>query len=542
MVRHWFYGISIAALAAIALLALRWPGALWSLVIVGPVIAVGLHDCLQTRHTILRNFPVVGHGRYLLERWRPEMQQYFIESNLDAFPVEREYRSLVYQRAKGELETRPFGTHRDVYQVGYEWAGHSIAAREAPEQAPRVEVGGPDCKQPYSASLLNVSAMSYGSLSRVAVLALNRAAKKGGFAHNTGEGGLSPYHLEPGGDLVWQIGTGYFGCRTAVGGFDPHKFHERASAPSVRMIELKLSQGAKPGHGGILPGVKVDEEIARIRGVEVGKTVFSPPSHRAFSTPIGMMEFLAEMRELAGGKPVGFKLSIGRRSDVFSICKAMIETGITPDFITVDGGEGGTAAAPLEFSNAIGMPGRDAWIVAHSALTGAGVRDTMRLFVSGKILSGFHMLRALALGADACNSARGMMFALGCIQSLSCNTNRCPTGITTQNPALMKGLHVPEKSERVARWHHETVRGMLELLGAMGFDDPAELRPEHIFRRVDDLRVRNLAELYDFLEPGQLLHDDGIPDGFRQEWQDARADRWTLRPEQGQFGGSNLRA
>ena len=451
MVRQWFYGISIAVLVLIGLLALRWPGALWSLVIVGPIIAIGLHDALQTRHTILRNFPVVGHGRYLLERWRPEMQQYFIESNLDAFPVEREFRSLVYQRAKGELDTRPFGTQRDVYRVGYEWAAHSMAAHEAPEQEPRVTVGGPDCRAPYSASLLNISAMSYGSLSKVAVLALNRAAKKGGFAHNTGEGGLSPYHLEPGGDLVWQIGTGYFGCRARDGGFDPAKFRERAAAPSVRMIELKLSQGAKPGHGGILPGVKVDEEVARIRGVEVGKTVFSPPSHSAFSTPVGLMEFIAELRELSGGKPVGFKLSIGRRSDVFAICKAMIETGIAPDFITVDGGEGGTAAAPLEFSNSIGMPARDAWIVAHSALTGAGVRDRTKLFVSGKILSGFHMLRALALGADACNSARGMMFALGCIQSLSCNTNRCPTGITTQNPALMKGLDVADKSERVAR-------------------------------------------------------------------------------------------
>jgi len=541
MVRNWFFGISALLLALIGLAAWRWQGALWAYAFVLPVVALGVHDALQTRHTILRNFPLIGHFRYALETVRPEVQQYFIESNIDAYPVEREFRSLIYQRAKGDLETRPFGTQRDVYRIGYEWAEHSVAAVEPPEEVPRVSVGGPDCTRPYSASLLNISAMSYGSLSSRAILALNRAAQAGGFCHNTGEGGLSPYHLEPGGDLVWQIGTGYFGCRTEDGRFDAELFRDKAAADSVRMIELKLSQGAKPGHGGILPGVKVNEEIARIRHVKVGQTVFSPPGHREFSTPIGLLEFIARLRELADGKPVGMKLCIGRRSDLFAMCKAMLETGIKPDFITVDGGEGGTAAAPLEFSNSVGMPGRDAWILAHSALMGAGLRDNIRLFVSGKILTGFHMIRALALGADACNSARGMMFALGCIQSLRCNTNLCPTGITTQKPSLVYGLHVDEKSRRVARWHRETIKGMLELLGAMGFDDPRDLRPEHIFRRADDLRVRNLKELYDFLEPGQLLEDRDLPRGIRDEWKAARPDRWSLQPELGQHGGGRIR-
>ncbi len=541
MVRNWFYGISLTVLTVIGLLALRWPGALWALAAVLPLVALGLRDALQTRHTVLRNFPLIGHFRYLLEGVRPEVQQYFIESSIDAYPVEREFRSVIYQRAKGDLETQPFGTQRDIYRVGYEWAEHSIAALEPPETVPRVTVGGPDCSRPYAASLLNVSAMSYGSLSDRAILALNRAAKAEGFCHNTGEGGLSPYHLEPGGDLVWQIGTGYFGCRTEEGRFDPERFREKAAGETVRMIELKLSQGAKPGHGGILPAVKVSEEIAAIRHVKVGETVFSPPSHREFSTPVGMMEFVARLRRLADGKPVGVKLCIGRRSDFFAMCKAMLETGIRPDFITVDGGEGGTAAAPLEFSNSVGMPGRDAWILAHSALVGAGLRDDIRLFVSGKILTGFHMIRALALGADACNSARGMMFALGCIQSLRCNTNLCPTGITTQKRSLVYGLHVEQKSRRVARWHRETIKGMLELLGAMGFDDPRRLRPEHIFRRIDDLRVRNLKELYDFLEPGQLLEDRDLPRGIRDEWQAARPDRWSLQPELGQHGGGRVR-
>lgn len=526
MVRRWFYIVSLSLLAFVAIMAWVWPSVSWSLVVIAPLVAVGLHDSLQSRHTVLRNFPLLGHIRYGLELIRPEIQQYFIENNIDAFPIEREFRSLVYQRAKGELETVPYGTQRDVYRVGYEWASHSVHAQEPPDEPPRVTVGGPGCRRPYSASLLNISAMSYGALSSNAVLALNKGAALGGFAHNTGEGGVSPYHLEPGGDLIWQIGTGYFGCRTAEGRFHEELFAAESRRDNVKMIELKLSQGAKPGHGGILPGRKVSAEIARIRGVPAGETCFSPPRHHAFDTPVAMLRFIDRLRELSEGKPVGFKLCIGRPGDFFAICKAMLETGIVPDFVTVDGGEGATGAAPLEFSNSLGMPARDAWMFATSALTGIGVRDRVRVIASGKVLSGFHMIRALALGADLCATARGMMLALGCIQSLRCNTNRCPTGVTTQDPALVYGLSVPDKYRRVARFHAGTVNGCLELLGAMGLADPADIRPHHILRRVDDMRVRHLGELYDFLQPGQLLEDRGLPEYLRGPWIASRPDCW----------------
>ncbi|MFQ5702212.1 MAG: FMN-binding glutamate synthase family protein, partial [Acidobacteriota bacterium] len=387
MVRRWFFAVASLLVITVLLLAKIRPPVLWAFVLIGPLVVLGMHDAFQTRHTVLRNFPIIGHIRYLFELVRPEIQQYFIESNIDAYPIEREFRSLVYQRAKGALETLPFGTQRDVYRIGYEWVSHSLNPVKPPAEAARVTVGGPDCRKPYSASLLNISAMSFGALSRNAVLALSRAAAKGGFAHNTGEGGISCYHLQPGGDLIWQVGTGYFGCRTRDGEFDPDLFSREAGRDSVQMVELKLSQGAKPGHGGILPAVKVSREIARIRGVPEGETVYSPPGHSAFSTPRGLLEFVARLRELAGGKPVGFKLCIGSRADFFAICKAMLATGITPDFITVDGGEGGTGAAPLEFSNSVGMPARDAWIFVHNALRGVGLRDRIRIIASGKILT-----------------------------------------------------------------------------------------------------------------------------------------------------------
>ncbi len=527
MARRWFYILSAVAVAAIIGLSLvTTRNVLWVFLLAGPLMVLGVYDATQRSHTILRNFPLLGRIRYVFEAVRPEIQQYFIESNIDAFPIEREFRSIVYQRAKGVLETKPFGTQRDVYKVGYEWCAHSMAPKEPLEHEPRITIGGPACTQPYSASLLNISAMSYGALSKRAVLALNAGAGKAGFAQNTGEGGIAPYHLEHGGDLVWQVGTGYFGCRSGNGGFDPDRFQSEAARESVRMVEIKLSQGAKPGHGGVLPAPKVTPEIAAIRNVPVGKTVFSPPSHRDFNTPVGLLEFVARVRELALGKPVGFKLCVGRRRDFLAVCRAMVDTGITPDFITVDGGEGGTGAAPLEFSNSLGMPARDAWIFVHNALTGVGLRDDIHVIAAGKILTGFHMARAIALGADSCVSARGMMLALGCIQALRCNSGHCPTGITTHEPALVHGLDVSIKTDRVANFHAGTVHALLELVAAIGLRHPNQLGPHHVFRRIDDLTTRSFAQLYEYLEPGQLLNDADVPDGWRESWRASESRSW----------------
>ena len=527
MFRRWLLAACFFIVIAIAAATWWWTPALWSLVIFGPLIFMTLHDSYQTKHAILRNFPVVGRLRYLFEMVRPEMQQYFIESNIDSFPIAREMRSVIYQRAKGDLETKAFGTQRDVYRVGYEWAAHALAEAELLDQEPRILVGGPDCAKPYSSSRLNISAMSFGALSPTAIRALNSGARIGNFAHNTGEGGVSPYHRAGGGDLVWQIGTAYFGCRTPDGGFDLHHFKDTAQDDQIRMIEIKLSQGAKPGHGGVLPACKVTPEIAKIRHVPVGLTVLSPPRHSTFSTPIGLLEYVAQLRELSGGKPVGFKICIGRRTEFLAICKAMIQTGITPDFITIDGGEGGTGAAPLEFTNSIGMPARDAWAFAHSALVGVNLRDRVRVFGSGKILTGFHMIRAMALGVDACNSARGMMLALGCIQALRCNHDTCPTGVATQNPALYKALVFPDKAQRVAKFHKGTIESFLELLGAMGLSDPHNISPEMLYRRAGDMCVRSYDELYDFLEPGQLLDGADAPESWKNDWRRSQADSFT---------------
>jgi glutamate synthase domain-containing protein 2 len=500
-----FLVLSATVLLGVLALGVFVPHALWSLCLIVPLIGLGVRDALQTRHAVLRNFPLIGHFRYLFELVRPEINQYFVESNTDGRPFSRELRSLAYQRAKNALETLPFGTQRDVYEVGYEWINHSFVAQPPLEEAPRIRIGADSCDQPYDAALLNISAMSYGALSKNAVLALNGGAKLGGFYHNTGEGGLSPYHLERGGDLTWQIGTGYFSCRKPDGGFSPERFQENALRPSVRMIELKLSQGAKPGHGGILPASKVTAEVAAIRGVEPGKTVYSPPAHTAFTSPREMLAFLARLRELSGGKPVGFKLCVGNPSEFLGLCKAMHETRLLPDFITVDGGEGGTGAAPLEFSNSVGAPLTDGLIFVHNALTGFGLRERIKVIASGKIITGFEMARRMAAGADLCNAARGFMFALGCIQALRCNSNECPVGVATQDKHLVRGLVVADKTQRVAHFQAGTLHAFLELIGAAGLGHPDELMPWHVQRRVSATEVLSYAEIYNFLEPGALL-------------------------------------
>lgn len=502
----------VAPLLTLGLGAL-WPPALWLFAVILPLIGVGLYDLVQSRHALRRNYPLFGRGRWFMEWLRPFIRQYLIESDTDGAPINRMFRSVVYQRAKGALETVPFGTRVDTYRNGYEWIGHSLGAIDAKQVDAdlRVTVGGPQCKQPYAASIFNISAMSFGALSRNALLALNGGAKEGGFYHNTGEGGLSPYHLEPGGDLVWQIGAGYFGCRDESGRFSPEMFAEKANQANIKMIEIKLSQGAKPGHGGILPADKNTPEIAAIRAVPVAAQVDSPPAHSTFSTPLGLLDFIRDLRELCGGKPVGFKLSIGRKSEFIALCKAMVQSGISPDFITVDGGEGGTGAAPLEYTNSVGMPLREALAFVDDCLTGFGLRRDIRIIASGKVLTGFHLVKNLALGADLCNSARGMMLALGCVQSLTCNSNRCPTGVATQDPRLYRGLVVTDKAARVAQYHRKTVHATAEIIASAGLRHTAELTRTHIYRRVSQEAVRRYDQLFPYLKPGCLLTEDPPP-------------------------------
>jgi glutamate synthase domain-containing protein 2 len=482
-----------------------WPVLLIPLALCVALTALGLADMLQTKQAIRRNFPVLGHGRYLLESIRPEINQYFIESDTDGSPIPRNLRSLVYQRAKGALDTVPFGTQLDLYAPGAEWLTHSMIPAPVPHDPPRLLIGEHTCAQPYSASLMNVSAMSFGSLSNRAVEALNKGAKAGGFAHNTGEGGISEYHLKHGGDLIWQVGTGYFGCRTDKGGFDPFTFSQNAQRPEVKMLELKLSQGAKPAHGGILPASKLTREISKIRGVPMGHDVISPPAHSAFRTPLEMMTFIAQMRDLSGGKPVGIKLCLGKRREFLALCKAMVESGNHPDYIAVDGAEGGTGAAPLEFSNRVGVPLIEALTFVHSALVGSGMRDRVKVLAAGKVVSGFDIARLLAIGADACYSARAMLLAIGCIQARRCNNNTCPTGVATQDLELITGLVVDDKAPRVERFHRETVESFMELLGACGFSNPWDLRPWNIQRRISATEVKHYGDIYEYLKPGSLL-------------------------------------
>lgn len=523
--RNGFLIFGSLCILAVGAVSFVWPFALLSLLVLGPVLALGFYDAIQTEHAVLRNFPLLGHGRYLMEMIRPEVSQYFIELDGDGRPFSREERSLVYQRAKAVTDTLPFGTRQSVSAEGYEWLNHSLAPQPVLSVEPRVKIGGPACKHPYSASLLNISAMSYGALSKNAVSALNGGAKLGGFAQNTGEGGISPYHLEHNGDLIWQIGTGYFGCRTKDGGFDPSQFRDVAQKPVVKMIEIKLSQGAKPGHGGILPGDKVSEEIAHIRGVETGQTIVSPPHHTGFGTPHGLLEFIAQLRDLSGGKPVGFKLCLGRRQEFFSICKAMLKSGIAPDFIVVDGAEGGTGAAPLEFANSVGAPLDHGLVFINNALVGVGLRDHIRLIASGRIISGFNMISKLALGADLCYSARGFMFALGCIQALRCNSNKCPVGVTTQNPKLVVGLVVADKVHRVANYHRATLRSFLELLSAAGLRHPSELKPAHISRQVSSTEVQTYDQVFPFIARDSLVGRD-LPSEYAADWEAAAAARF----------------
>ena len=490
------------------------------------VAGLGCWDLLQRKHSVLRNYPVLGHLRFLLEALRPELQQYFVERNFDGRPYDRDIRSIVYQRAKGTDAEEPFGTELDVYADGYESFVHSMAPVPQPEEPPKVRIGGPDCAKPYDMALLNVSAMSFGALSTNAILALNRGAALGGFAHDTGEGGLSEYHLRHGGDLVWEIGTGYFGCRTGDGGFDEQEFSDKAAHDAVKCVSLKLSQGAKPGIGGVLPAGKVNAEIARVRDVPQGKTVISPPFHRVFSTPRELVRFVAKMRELSGGKPAGFKLCVGSRRQFLAVCKAMLAEGTTPDFIVVDGAEGGTGAAPLEFADHIGTPLTEGLLTVHNALVGTGLRDRIKLGASGKVATGADMVKRLLQGADYTNAARAMMFAIGCLQAQRCHTNTCPVGVTTQDPRRARALDVGDKSLRVERFQRSTVAGAQQIMASMGVRHPGELRPHMLRRRVDPHTVLSYAELYDWLSPRELLSDP--PQDWAEDWAAANPDHFTV--------------
>lgn len=517
-----FIIISLITIALMVMGGLYLANWIWYLLILAvPVFLIGIYDMVQKKHSILRIYPVMGHFRYVADWMRPKIYQYFVESDYEGRPFPRTFRSTIYSRAKDDMDTSPFGTLSNVYAEGYEWMNHSLNPID-PEDVgwnKRVLIGGPECRQPYSASILNVSAMSFGSLSKNAIMALNGGAAIGNFAHNTGEGGISPYHNQFGGDLIFQIGTGYFGCRTPDGNFDPNKFAERTAADNVKMIELKLSQGAKPGHGGILPGKKVTPEIAEIRNIEPYKDVISPPYHKAFSNPVGLLSFIQELRTLSGGKPVGFKLCLGHQYQFVSICKAMIETGIKPDFIAIDGGEGGTGAAPLEFSNSVGFPFREALAFAYDALVGFDLKRDIKLIGAGKIATGFHIYRAIALGADLCYSARAMMMALGCIQALQCNKNTCPVGVTSQDPSRVQGLVVEDKKNRVANYHKETVESFVELLAASGMTDPDLIGRHHICRRIVMNQTQRYDEIYPYISKGCLLNESNVPKEWQVNWQ-----------------------
>lgn len=516
-------GLSILGALTVLAAVLGGPGWWGLLAVVCALIAVAVHDLVQRRHSVLRNYPVLGHLRFLLEDIRPELQQYFIERNWDGRPFDRDTRTAIYQRAKNLKEEQPFGTELDVNEVGYEYLVHSVRPVEARIDPPRVRVGGKDCTHPYDMALMNVSAMSFGALSPQAIEALNRGAARGGFAHDTGEGGISPYHRH-GGDLVWEIGSGYFGCRTSDGAFDPQRFAAAAANAQVRMVSLKLSQGAKPGIGGVLPAAKVSREIAVARGVPEGEKCVSPPYHSVFSTPRELVLFIAAVRQLAAGKPVGFKLCVGSRVDFLAICKAMIAEQITPDFIIVDGGEGGTGAAPLEYEDHVGAPLAEGLATVHNALVGAGLRDQIKIGASGKVTSGIDVVKRLIQGADYTNSARSMMMAVGCIQAQLCHTNTCPVGVATQDPKRARALYVPDKAERVYRYQQQCIQQVLQVIASMGLHDPADLRPHMLRRRISVGHVVSYADLVHAVHPGELLAQP--PSDWAADWSLADPDRF----------------
>ncbi len=517
--RYSVFGVAVLLLL-VGLFSLNW----WLIIIAGLVVALGIYDVVQSKHALLNNYPISGHIRYILEDFRPEIRQYLLEDDKEQVPFSRQQRALVYQRAKDISDTNAFGTLSDLYAQGREWFLQSAVSEPLDNQDFRITVGGERCQQPHDMSVFNISAMSFGSLSANAIMALNQGAKIGGFTHDTGEGAISPYHRKFGGDLIWELGTGYFGCRDDNGNFDPQSFAEKAVDNQVKMIEIKLSQGAKPGKGGVLPSEKITQEIADTRQVPMGEDCISPSSHTAFSTPHELVEFWQQLRELSGGKPVGFKLCIGQPWQFMAIVKAMIEADNYPDFIVVDGAEGGTGAAPVEFMDNVGMPMVDGFLLVHNTLVGAGIRDKIKVGVSGKIVSAFDIARMIALGADWCNSARGFMFAVGCIQSRSCHTNTCPTGVATQDPYRQRALDVPNKAERVASYHKNTLKSLSNIVGAVGLEHPSQLQPYHIARRLDDGRIKLLSKFFYFTDKGALLENNARADVFNQMWVMADAD------------------
>jgi glutamate synthase domain-containing protein 2 len=522
-------GLIVAAGGAAAMayffVSLWW----WTAAIFVALTGVAIYDLLQRRHSVLRNYPIIGHLRFIMEEIRPEIQQYFVESNTDGRPFDRVTRDLMYDRAKGNHGEKPFGTQRDVNEVGYEFVSHSLQAKPKPDgEVPKVHIGGPRCTQPYNIAMLNVSAMSFGSLSGNAIQALNGGAALGGFAHDTGEGSISVHHRKFGGDLIWEIASGYFGCRDDAGNFDPATFKERATLDQVKMISIKISQGAKPGLGGLLPGAKVNAEVSEARGVPIGQTIVSPPAHTAFSTPLELIDFIDQLRELSGGKPVGFKLCVGSKREFLSICKAMVERKSGPDFIIVDGSEGGTGAGPVEFEDYVGMPLTEGLMFVHNALVGAGLRQDIKIGVSGKVASGIDIVKRVCQGADFTLAARAMMFAIGCIQAQRCHTNHCPVGVATQDPGRARALVVDDKKQRVFQYQQRTVNSAYQIISSMGLDSFDQLTPRKLFRRVDPQTTKTYRDLYEWLEPGELLQNPRL--SWKRDWQVAQADSFDKGP------------